>query len=308
MYNRAFNIFSLLEEGELNRRFAIELQVRDIFKIGLTSKAGQYFFNLIVGNEANFEHHIYEALKAIPAAKKVWAASQRSYSEAVAGGVAEHDLPPIDGKYHDLLRKKEIALYWKKIDVPKILNPRLPTSRIQGMGEAESIYESREKLQSIMLKLNKMRVNPQSCSEALIIASKGEVVLDVWQYRLLLKFVNNIDHQDRFGDTSLMCSVAQDKRQWCEILLEAGASTSVSNNKGDTALHFAANKPNDTFVRILAKPGKDVNMPNIMGETPLHVAAYNSRKSCLAALRASGARDDIRDVAGKTVTQIMATI
>jgi ankyrin repeat protein len=85
----------------------------------------------------------------------------------------------------------------------------------------------------------------------------------------------NVDMRGRSDRTPLMYASRNGDAQMVIILLNAGATLDLVNNKGETALHMAVAYPN--VVSILLKAGADPNIRDGGGFTPLLSAMYLSR-------------------------------
>ena len=76
------------------------------------------------------------------------------------------------------------------------------------------------------------------------------------------------------------------------ILLRAGASPNLVNDRGLSPLHIAAQMSGAPIVKLLIQAGADVNLVDNDGGTALHFAAMLDKRECVAALVT--ARIDVR--------------
>ncbi|MGD8641301.1 MAG: ankyrin repeat domain-containing protein [Gammaproteobacteria bacterium] len=110
----------------------------------------------------------------------------------------------------------------------------------------------------------------------------------------------SLDVQDAKGWTALMYAVRDGKRKAVALLLEAGASATISDRWSRTPIHLAANAPAD-ITRMLIRAGADFDKRNAGGVTPLMMAAGNGRQDIVELLLRAGARLDLKDYDGDSV-------
>lgn len=109
--------------------------------------------------------------------------------------------------------------------------------------------------------------------------------------------IENINVQDRKGNTLL--HDAADDGSWIAVeeLLQKGADPNIQNSSGNTPLHKAL----DTDVIILLLRAKtDLNIKNRFGNTPLHEAAIEGSENKMLLLLAANANPNIRNTIGNT--------
>lgn len=78
----------------------------------------------------------------------------------------------------------------------------------------------------------------------------------------------------RNGDTQLMAAVRVNSLRAVELLIEAGADVTATNDQGDTALHIAASLPEGAppIIDLLLDHGASLEVENADGITPVDVA------------------------------------
>jgi hypothetical protein len=95
-----------------------------------------------------------------------------------------------------------------------------------------------------------------------------------------------------------------DSPRMVEVLLEYG--TPIAHT---AALHTAAGCGKLDTMRLLMQHGADVNEVPSRGYhgdwTPMHFAAFKGQVDAMKLLEEHGARSDVKDVNGKTATQVL---
>lgn len=84
----------------------------------------------------------------------------------------------------------------------------------------------------------------------------------------------NVDIRTRNG-TPLMMASAHGHCDVVSLLIEHGASLSLTDSKGETALHKACGGDHADVVRTLIRAGADLFLPNTDGDAPLNVSILN---------------------------------
>jgi ankyrin repeat protein len=119
-------------------------------------------------------------------------------------------------------------------------------------------------------------------------AERGDVAVA----RALIESGCDLDATDGDGCTALYEAVDGDEREFCELLLAAGASPDIGNadiGKDNTLLAWAASRRRLDLVELFLKHGADPNKPGKSGLYPLHMAARSGDKAILVELLAKGA-------------------
>eukprot|EP00245_Coleochaete_scutata_P012323 TRINITY_DN475_c0_g2_i1.p1 TRINITY_DN475_c0_g2~~TRINITY_DN475_c0_g2_i1.p1 ORF type:complete len:396 (+),score=116.29 TRINITY_DN475_c0_g2_i1:113-1189(+) len=112
------------------------------------------------------------------------------------------------------------------------------------------------------------------------VASRG----DVEALKALIAQGADKDEQDIEGRTALHFACGYGEVKCSEALLEAGAAVDAVDKKNNTALHYAAGYGRQECVEILLKSGASVTMRNLDGKTPTDVAKLNNQKEVLKLL------------------------
>lgn len=99
--------------------------------------------------------------------------------------------------------------------------------------------------------------------------------------------VRNVNHTDANGMTPLQFTtqlrIHKNSGEIAQLLIDAGADTTVKNEAGYTLLQMAVNKRNEFVAGALVNAGLDVNVQDpIDGCTPLHTAVI---QACTAAIK-----------------------
>ena len=110
----------------------------------------------------------------------------------------------------------------------------------------------------------------------------------------------SLDAQDAKGWTALMYAVRDGKQKAVAVLLEAGASATISDRWSRTPIHLAADAPAEV-TRLLIQAGADFDKRNAGGVTPLMMAAGKGRQDLVELLSQAGARLDLKDYNGDSV-------
>ena len=124
---------------------------------------------------------------------------------------------------------------------------------------------------------------------------------------LLLNYVSNastVNVQDIDGWTALHSASANNDDKIVALLLDAGASVSLTNESGKTPLHWTARRDNEKVMRMLLKHVKqtsDLDIQDKGGCTALHYAFDNlAVDSMPTLLLEAGASISITTIAGET--------
>lgn len=104
-----------------------------------------------------------------------------------------------------------------------------------------------------------------------------------------------IDNANTSGDTPLHLACAAGDTESVELLLEEGASTTLSNANGDTALHIAAGFGEVDIISQLLSNGSHIEAVNNKGHTPLFRACRSEHLASVGELLENNANPDGAD-------------
>lgn len=91
-----------------------------------------------------------------------------------------------------------------------------------------------------------------------------------------------VDIQDNNGCTPLFYAITLENLQCAEILLQLGASASVTDKRGRSPSHCAARKGDNKSLDMLKKANGDMWMRNADGDYPLHEAVMGGHKETVS--------------------------
>lgn len=129
---------------------------------------------------------------------------------------------------------------------------------------------------------------PKSCHQMLIEAVIAGRVSDSLE---ALAAGGNPNRPDALGDTPLLWAAAMGHEALVDILVEHGASLSLTNAAGDTLLHAAARQGHAGLLMCWVQPDTALETPNRQGQTVWELALRNSKPVCAQALAARHAAD-----------------
>lgn len=144
--------------------------------------------------------------------------------------------------------------------IEKVAPASAAASRIKTLSEIRRMFEDDELLETLnfpplQLAIFKTLENPT------LFANHLEVNL------------SSLDTIDSFGRTALAWAAALNNPTIAELLLEAGADTSIVDKNKKTALHWAMKSQATRVAEPLIENGADVEALDIFGRTPLHEVA-----------------------------------
>ena len=107
----------------------------------------------------------------------------------------------------------------------------------------------------------------------------------------------NVNAKDKYGQTPLHLTVANNNKEGVEALLAQGADVNAKNKDGQTTLHLAVRRGREILVKaLLGAKDIDVNAKDKDGNTPLHLAAFNNNKDAMEALlKVNGIKVNAKD-------------
>lgn len=95
----------------------------------------------------------------------------------------------------------------------------------------------------------------------------------------------NIELQNVYGDTALMCVCENGRKEIAELLIEKGANIDLKNKHGNTALTIACIIGHKEIVELLIEKGANVELQNITGSKVLGIACRNGYKEIVELLK-----------------------
>jgi len=114
----------------------------------------------------------------------------------------------------------------------------------------------------------------------------------------------DIDIQDGMEMTALMwTSRSNSNSKTVQLLIEAGASLDIQDDKGRTALILASANSNSKIIPLLIEAGASLDIQDHMGRTALIWASQNSLFETIQLLLKHGADPNIRNNDGETAYQ-----
>lgn len=133
---------------------------------------------------------------------------------------------------------------------------------------------------------------------AMMCAAKNgnlEVFKLIFEYskKHIENFEEHLNKRDIDGRTALMLAAHGKKVDIVRLLLDAGASPDVRDNKGSTAVFFAASGPlgdaksdsaGEIILRLLAVYGAELDVTEDYEARPIDYAYYNARIKCISFL------------------------
>jgi ankyrin repeat protein len=108
----------------------------------------------------------------------------------------------------------------------------------------------------------------------------------------LLSYRANVNHQDKYGYTPLMCVGCRKnikKKEHIKLLLNMGANVNHQNSNDSTVLVMACQDSEEEIVQLLIEAGADVNVQNQHGVSPLMNAIYRRKEEMVKILLTAGA-------------------
>jgi ankyrin repeat protein len=82
----------------------------------------------------------------------------------------------------------------------------------------------------------------------------------------------NIDHQSKDGTTPLLLSIALEKYEMAQYLIDHGADVTIADHEGNTPLHLACYFGNEALVYKLVDKGANLFVKTGKGNLPLALA------------------------------------
>lgn len=124
---------------------------------------------------------------------------------------------------------------------------------------------------------------------------------------LLPRLNRNINDRDVDGYTPLHLAAMNKRDDMIELLIDGGASLSITDKKERTPLFYAVENFDCTKVQALISKGADVNTRDSTMQGPLFVAAEGLNTSAVALLICHGADVEVRDKYGHRALDMAAS-
>ena len=83
----------------------------------------------------------------------------------------------------------------------------------------------------------------------------------------------DINSQDEYGKTALICATDMGYKDILELLIKGGANLNIQDEYGKTALIYSAQTGYKDVVELLIKGGADLNIQEENSNTALEIAA-----------------------------------
>ncbi|XP_071962257.1 uncharacterized protein [Antedon mediterranea] len=116
-----------------------------------------------------------------------------------------------------------------------------------------------------------------------------------------------IDGRTFEGETSVFLAANAGHSETLEVLLKAGANSTLPNNEHATPLFEACDQNHEKCVDLLLEcKTTDVNAVDMSEQSPLHAAAWGGNQAILVKLLKAGGEVDSEDVDGMTPTFVAA--
>jgi uncharacterized protein len=158
--------------------------------------------------------------------------------------------------------------------------------------------------------------------------------MDMDLIKTILKAGSDVNLPDMTGATPLVTAVRHQEIGLVRLLVDSGASVTVTDQNGNGVLHDIVKvadrsaekstaKPEPKWVKqadrkpaprrvlksvriigILVMAGADVNATDNDGNTPLHLARTRNHKQCIEVLLKCGAKEDIKNFLGLTAADV----
>ena len=88
----------------------------------------------------------------------------------------------------------------------------------------------------------------------------------------------DINSQDEYGKTALICATDLGYKDILELLIKGGANPNIQEENGNTALICAVEIGRVDIVELLIKSGADLNIQDKNGETALRITVKIGNK------------------------------
>jgi len=107
---------------------------------------------------------------------------------------------------------------------------------------------------------------------------------DVDALKELIEAGADLDDKDEEGRSALHFACGYGEVKCAEALLEAGANVDATDKNNNTALHYSAGYGRKDIVQLLIDSGANCTLRNLDGKTPTDVAKLNNEEAVVAIL------------------------
>jgi len=123
---------------------------------------------------------------------------------------------------------------------------------------------------------------------------------DIRWLKLLLEKGGDVNHRDRYGVTPYHIAAAVGTKEHIDLMVSAGANTTLLDDRGNDDFMKAANAGNFWYAEELLKKGRDINRKDTSGSTVLIICAKSGLLDHVKWLLDHGADVNAKDVRNKT--------
>ena len=95
----------------------------------------------------------------------------------------------------------------------------------------------------------------------------------------ITRHANNLDSQDRYGNTALIWTALRNDIMAARALLNAGANPNIQNHSGSSALHFVLGCCTLPYAKLLVCAGSDPHSLNYYRDNALHTLTWLTSRS-----------------------------
>ena len=228
------------------------------------------------------------------------AAEKRNYQKTLPDSPSLLDQDDIEGRLFEFNIRINTLLSYIDLNEKRLREGNYNLASTLSEAIEEKAKEDEKLREPLQLQKVLKSLKCKNVAVALRNAANSFDSVDTQSFKLLLKYIDDINSTSTNGNTALHWAVKSNNRTFAEILVTNKAQTCLHNKEGSTPLHLAANKENDTFIKILIPTMDFFDAVDNKLQTPLHIAAKNKRFSCVKALVAAGANPHLEDVENNT--------
>lgn len=181
-------------------------------------------------------------------------------------------------------------------------SPLLSAASVSSIYKEKEMFLSQEELQmSIRGAEDKEMEKQMELCKDLMIAAKGG---DEEEVRRLIEEGVDVNHQNEFGQSSMMVASWEGHLGIVEALISAEADTNLQDGFGKSALHEAAVSGQHAIVHRLIPGGANINLADEEHRTPLHYAAMRGKRRIVEVLLLFGANVSLLTKTGESAIEL----